>query len=226
MQQNQRYRLFYSTHTCQNLVPTLPTMQVDHWQFGWRFRCVMLVMANIAMEPPAAAEMRSYRGLDRFFFHFQTCSLQLTLTQVTSLEDIYLVSCIHGHEVDKRLYIAFFTYAVALPKTCKQTLTCKIWKGNWRFCPQCSAAWATSFSFTPPPENQVHPRTEAAFLMSLFVLLVPVALSLSLQHTTVQNTTTERSATRCCRHRMTRVCSGGTFGSQPFCTKSLYFSLS
>lgn len=33
---------------CQNLAPTLPTMQLDRWQFSRRFWCVMLVAANVA----------------------------------------------------------------------------------------------------------------------------------------------------------------------------------
>ncbi len=45
----------------------------------------MLVAANV--QP--AAEMRSYRGLDTFLSFSNFC-LQLILTQVTSLEDIYL----------------------------------------------------------------------------------------------------------------------------------------
>ncbi len=87
---------------CQNLAPTLPTMQLDHQQFNRIFRCVMLVAANVA----SSLKQRwgaCYRGLVRSllssftpteFFHFQTRSpqSQLTLTQVTSLEDIYRTS--------------------------------------------------------------------------------------------------------------------------------------
>lgn len=53
MQHNQKYRLFFNHGTlllCQTTVPTLPTMQLKHKAIGHRFRCVMLVAANVASD--------------------------------------------------------------------------------------------------------------------------------------------------------------------------------
>lgn len=51
--QNQynRYPIVYSTHSSplSILVPSLPTMQLDHILCGWRFRCVTLVVADVTM---------------------------------------------------------------------------------------------------------------------------------------------------------------------------------
>ncbi len=60
---------------CQNLVPTLPTMQLDNSQLAWRFWCVILLAANVACSRDEELDA--------------TYILQPTLTQVTSLEDIY-----------------------------------------------------------------------------------------------------------------------------------------
>lgn len=48
MQLTHRYIYFYTTHSCQNLPPALPTMQFKYNQFIQRFRCVMLLAANVA----------------------------------------------------------------------------------------------------------------------------------------------------------------------------------
>ena len=48
MQQNQRYKVSFILLPCQNLAPTLPTMQLDRPQFGQRLMCVMLVVVNVA----------------------------------------------------------------------------------------------------------------------------------------------------------------------------------
>ncbi len=71
---------------CQNQAPTLPTMQLFLWQWGARLGCVKLVAVNVAwslQQRRGAAEVWTH------LTHFLTCRLQPTLTQVTSLKDIY-----------------------------------------------------------------------------------------------------------------------------------------
>lgn len=42
---------------CQNLLSTLPTMQLDFQQLGLGFGCVVLVAANVALDGERAAEV-------------------------------------------------------------------------------------------------------------------------------------------------------------------------
>ncbi len=84
------------------MAPTLPTMQLDLRQLGAKLVCVVLVAADVGWSLQPAAEMRSCRGLHSFFLIFRL--VQLMLTQVTSLEDIYQT---------------FKTSAVELPNTWK-----------------------------------------------------------------------------------------------------------
>lgn len=50
-----------SSFPCQNLVSTLPTMQLNHQQFGCRCWCFMLAAADVALTLCLHAEMR--RGI-------------------------------------------------------------------------------------------------------------------------------------------------------------------
>lgn len=88
LQQTRHVFFFYPhiPHPSQNLVPTLPTMQLYCQQSGWTFVSVMLVPASLE---PLASSRDEERATEVSLicnsttsdsFHFQTCSLQTQLT--------------------------------------------------------------------------------------------------------------------------------------------------
>lgn len=61
MQQN-HLRFFFIPHIYlpwQNLALTIPTMPLDCWQFGRRFKCVMLIVANLASNGKPIEEIKT-----------------------------------------------------------------------------------------------------------------------------------------------------------------------
>lgn len=56
--------------SCQNLAPTLPIIQFNQRQFSRRFRCVILVAADVL----GAASHKQVWGHTSRFLYFQTCS--------------------------------------------------------------------------------------------------------------------------------------------------------
>lgn len=63
---------------CQNLAPTLSGMQLDCRLFNQRFRCVLLITADVAKDKKQATEVCVTQYLPHFL-PFQTCSLQTWL---------------------------------------------------------------------------------------------------------------------------------------------------
>ncbi len=78
MEEHQRFFISRILLPCPTIVPTLPTMQLDHQQFSQRFRCVMLVAANVAWSLERATEVCWAHFFltphPHVLFHFQTCS--------------------------------------------------------------------------------------------------------------------------------------------------------
>ncbi len=96
MQQNQISSLFIP-HILpfKNLPPTLPTMQLDHRQFGGKYGGIMLVAANVAW--------------------LEADSIDITWGNLSDFPQLPL-------EPQQAQYNSFFTHAVVLPNTWFQRL--------------------------------------------------------------------------------------------------------
>lgn len=101
---------------CQNLPPTLPTVQLDCWQFKRRFGCVMLAAANVASSRNEGAPYRltSNSPPSDLFFHFQSNwwsqVMSLESSQVTSPEAIHQILCSsHGATEEFIWFFSHFT---------------------------------------------------------------------------------------------------------------------
>lgn len=104
-------------------------MQLGQRQHGQRFKCVMLAVANVASS--LKHEERGYKGLissllsnstppDFYIFITSACNIQPqpAPTEVTSVEDIYLILCSCKDFI-------FCDIQQFSSNTCKQALMCK-----------------------------------------------------------------------------------------------------
>lgn len=106
---------FQHSSSCQILVPTLPTTHLNCQQFGWRFRCAMLIVATLALSPQPQAERRS--GHQRSTVHtLKRVSFSDLSSAPTETDSSDIAGATEG------FIQLFFAYAIMLSNTCKKTL--------------------------------------------------------------------------------------------------------